>query len=161
MQAKQLQKFSHSSPQTPQNPNTTPHTPPSFSFLTLLPRIHIVQLHDNINVIKITEMHKTQCIQNYRMSNIKADKLIKACGLIVMRDIPKLNPYVAIKALLTIMIPTEVTTLNIHAAASTVAFLSALFAGDIFICCFQLNTSFYCPVFTKACTMPGCQKPIV
>lgn len=46
--------------------------------------------------------------------------------------VPNVKPYVAIKALLTIIIPTEVTTLNIHAAASTAAFLSALLDGAIF-----------------------------
>lgn len=35
------------------------------------------------------------------------------------------------RALFTIIIPTEVTTLNIHAAASTAAFLSALLDGAI------------------------------
>lgn len=49
----------------------------------------------------------------------------------MMIIIPKLKPYVAINALLTIMIPTEVTTLNIHAAASTAAFLSALLVDGI------------------------------
>lgn len=39
---------------------------------------------------------------------------------------PKVKPYLAIKALLTMMIPTEVTILNNHAPASRVAFLSPL-----------------------------------
>ncbi|MFS7982874.1 hypothetical protein Hanom_Chr11g00967901 [Helianthus anomalus] len=46
--------------------------------------------------------------------------------------LPKVKPCVAINALLTMMIPTEVTMLNIHAAASTAAFLSALLDGGIF-----------------------------
>lgn len=45
--------------------------------------------------------------------------------------LPKLKPYVPIKALLTMMIPTEVTTLNIHEATSIAAFLSALLAAAI------------------------------
>ena len=40
--------------------------------------------------------------------------------------LPKVKPYLAIKALLTMMIPTEVTILNNHAPASRVAFLSPL-----------------------------------
>lgn len=46
-------------------------------------------------------------------------------------SLPKLKPYLAIKALLTMMIPTEVTTLNNHAPASDAAFLSSLSAGAI------------------------------
>lgn len=46
-------------------------------------------------------------------------------------NLPKLNPCMAIKALLTIISPTEVTTLNIHAATSNAAFLSALLKGAI------------------------------
>lgn len=57
-----------------------------------------------------------------------------------IRNIPKLKPYVAIRALLTMIIPTEVTTLNIHDAASIDAFLSAFPAEDIFIYCFQSVT---------------------
>lgn len=45
--------------------------------------------------------------------------------------LPKLKPYVPIKALLTIITLTEVTILNSHAAASTAAFFSALLAGAI------------------------------
>lgn len=41
--------------------------------------------------------------------------------------IPKLNPYVAISALLTMMIPTDVVTLKLHAAKSRAAFLSDFF----------------------------------
>lgn len=46
-------------------------------------------------------------------------------------SLPKLKPYVAIKALLTIIIPTDVTTLNAHDAMSPV-FLSVFFIGAIF-----------------------------
>ena len=42
-------------------------------------------------------------------------------------DIPKLNPCIAIKALLTMMIPTDVVTLKLHAAKSSTAFLSDFF----------------------------------
>lgn len=48
------------------------------------------------------------------------------------RNVPKLKPYVAIKALLTIIIPTEVTMLNAHAATSTAISFSSLTAMDIF-----------------------------
>ena len=46
-------------------------------------------------------------------------------------EIPKLKPYVAIRALFTRIIPTDVTTLNIHEAASREAFLSALLGEDM------------------------------
>ena len=42
-------------------------------------------------------------------------------------DIPKVNPCLAIKALLTMMIPTDVVTLKLHAAKSRTAFLSDFF----------------------------------
>ena len=45
---------------------------------------------------------------------------------------PKLKPYLAIKALLTSIIPTDVTTLNIHEAKSRAPFLSESFAEVIF-----------------------------
>jgi len=45
---------------------------------------------------------------------------------------PKLKPYLAIKALLTSIIPTDVTTLNIHEAKSRAPFLSDSFAEVIF-----------------------------
>lgn len=51
--------------------------------------------------------------------------------------LPKLNLWVAIRALLTIIIPTDVTTLNIQAAASNAAFLLALLAGSIFSACLE------------------------
>lgn len=57
----------------------------------------------------------------------------------IKQNLPKLKPYVAIRALLTIIIPTDVTTLNIHAAASTAAFFSALLAGAIFFIFLKLN----------------------
>lgn len=47
-------------------------------------------------------------------------------------NVPKLKPYVAIKALLTIIIPTEVTILNAHAATSRDIFFSSLTVVDIF-----------------------------
>jgi hypothetical protein len=46
--------------------------------------------------------------------------------------VAKLKPYRTIRALLTMIIPTDVTTLNNHEAVSSVAFLSALLAEDIF-----------------------------
>ena len=58
----------------------------------------------------------------------------------VQRNLPKLKPYVAIKALLTMIIPTEVTTLNIHAAASTAALSAALLEGAITMYFLQLTT---------------------
>jgi len=45
--------------------------------------------------------------------------------------IPKLKPYVAIRALFTRIIPTDVTTLNNHDAASREAFLSPLLTEDM------------------------------
>ena len=60
----------------------------------------------------------------------------KKNGRIHDEAIPKLKPYVAIRALFTRIIPTDVTTLNIQDAASRAAFLSPLFAEDI------LNKSF-------------------
>jgi hypothetical protein len=45
--------------------------------------------------------------------------------------LPKLKPCLAIKALLTMMIPTDVTTLNIHAPASSADFLSTLLPDAI------------------------------
>ena len=48
--------------------------------------------------------------------------------------IPKLNPYVAISALLTMMIPTDVVTLKLHAAKSRAAFLSDFFRVLISTC---------------------------
>lgn len=69
-------------------------------------------------------------------------RLLKYLQLIVIRNIPKVNPYVAIKALLTIMIPTEVTMLNIHADASTAAFLLDLFAGGIFMSLLSIEQQF-------------------
>ena len=44
-----------------------------------------------------------------------------------------MKPYVAIKALLTIMIPTDVTILNVHAATSMTFLFSSLLARDICI----------------------------
>jgi len=45
--------------------------------------------------------------------------------------IPKLKPYVAMRALFTRIIPTDVTILNIHDATSIAVFLSPLVAEDI------------------------------
>jgi hypothetical protein len=45
--------------------------------------------------------------------------------------VPKLNPYVAINALLTMMSPTDVVTLKLHAAKSRAAFLSDFFRALI------------------------------
>lgn len=78
-----------------------------------------------------------------------------------IRNIPKLKPYVAIRALLTMIIPTDVTTLNIHDAASRVAFLSALPVEDIFIYGFQsmmYHQILYCSVFIKTQYYPGLSK---
>ena len=88
--------------------------------------------------------------ENYPHMHVKnihrQKKLIKEKTQIYFRkELPKLNPYVAINALLTRIIPTEVTTLNIHAAASSAAFLSALLAGAILIYFFQLITGNFCP----------------
>lgn len=47
------------------------------------------------------------------------------------KTIPKLKPYLAIRALFTRIIATDVTTLNNHDAASREAFLSPLLAEDI------------------------------
>lgn len=52
-------------------------------------------------------------------------------GKIHDEAIPKLKPYVAIRALFTRIIPTDVTTLKDHDAASREAFLSPLLAEDI------------------------------
>jgi len=45
--------------------------------------------------------------------------------------IPKVKPYVAIRALFTRIIPTDVTTLNIHDARSSAIFLSPLVVESI------------------------------
>lgn len=45
--------------------------------------------------------------------------------------LPKLKPYVAIRALFTRIIPTDVTTLNNHDAASREAFRSPLLTVDM------------------------------
>lgn len=50
-----------------------------------------------------------------------------------VKVVANVKPYVAIKALFTMMMPTEVTMLNVHAAISTAAFLSALLDGVIFL----------------------------
>lgn len=71
-------------------------------------------------------MFQTTPSTSLTLANVTVD-----CAQIGKKNLPKLNPYVAIKALLTMIIPTEVTTLNIHAAASTAAFLSALLDGAI------------------------------
>ena len=60
-----------------------------------------------------------------------------------LQNIPKLKPYVAIRALLTMIIPTDVTTLNIHEAASMAAFFSAFPAEDILFYGFQRLTRFF------------------
>lgn len=51
--------------------------------------------------------------------------------------IPKVKPYVAIRALFTMIIPTDVTTLKNHDAASMAAFLSPLLSEDIMNSRFQ------------------------
>lgn len=58
---------------------------------------------------------------------------------IAIFNIPKVKPYVAIKALLTIIIPTDVTILNVHAARSRANLCSSLLVIDIFIYCFNRN----------------------
>lgn len=72
--------------------------------------------------------------------------------------LPKLKPYVAISALLAMMIATEVTTLNIHEAISSAAFLSALPTGAIF-----LLLNFYIFPFTSYisafCALDGLFAP--
>lgn len=47
------------------------------------------------------------------------------------RNLPKVKPYLAIRALFTMIIPTDVTTLNNHDAASRAAFFSPLLGEDI------------------------------
>ena len=77
-----------------------------------------------------------------------------------IQNIPKLKPYVAIKALLTMIIPTDVTTLKNHEPTSRVAFLSALLTGDIFNYSFQFTKLSLCfSTFMRAKISSGVKKP--
>jgi len=79
-----------------------------------LSKQQIEKKHDIFKIIGMTD-------QRFKRGNGKSHDEV----------IPKLKPYVAIKALLTRIIPTDVTTLNSHDAASMEAFLSPLLTEDM------------------------------
>ena len=70
---------------------------------------------------------------------------------------PKLKPCVAIRALLTMIIPTDVTTLNIHAPASNAAFLSALLPGATPILSCHVGSN---PIFQVAESTPAIETAV-
>lgn len=76
-----------------------------------------------------------------------------------IQNVPKLKPYVAIKALLTMIIPTDVTILKDHEATSRAVFRSALLTDDIFNLVSKFSSRvLVSQIFMQAKIMFRCQK---
>lgn len=86
-------------------------------------------------------MHCNSKAMNYREIRMKEGEQLSGAREKYRNVIPKLKPYVAMRALFTRIIPTDVTILNIHDATSIAVFLSPLVAEDILTVSQSLKTN--------------------